>query len=854
MKKTKQIIIFMLITFVLSLGCSKDDPIIPPLVGPGENPTKPQEPSNPGNRQFEMVDVKIIFPQGSEIELKTTTAFSLASSSSVAATSMGNLPFNKGTVQLAYLMDLDDNLLLAGFLTDERKEISAATTAEVMLYFGLGYQLLPEEIKKPYLRAVQQVAGFSDFVSNIETLFGNNPLMYTEGTYQSILNAKIDEISTKETIDLTARIEVDSGDTRSGITVSDVDAFNVQVQNSYPRRAHTFVYKKSSTDENGNVTQLPNYTAKAVSDFKLAPGGRNSGLQDGSASIQQQCTVAAKSNIENTTTSGSINLPLEEGELSAEYELVVVGPGTGASGNSRDFTPAERAKFEQLSKEAFILDNFLPTLLDIGGNKGLLPKVGSAKEGALVNAVMPYLEANPNVLAQVLENDFDAASKDFIPFLYEDIRQSNDLRELLKNVYDVVDGGEFPNTFIQSQELIETGEARLKALTSIIDRNINSYNNKCNNFRMKDTSNFESWTVKSSDGKVKVGPECLVILLDEVGDITVQVTADLENGQTLEYEWRTSGTFSGRIQDINGDPSNFGTSVTTANRTISFSSAALNSELSDGDNIENVTVTAYVKNANGTRDEVGSDEMKVNIKKRSFVISPDEVYIEGGRNVILRIRHNDGMTVIPSETTDYKLVWRTSGKYGQLSGRNMVETRYNDDSIFYQSQDKEVEMGVDEVSVDIYAKTKLGTGDYQLVDDAQAIVITKNNEECDFELYPLSKLFENPETANNCPPEAGGTAYMGNVIVYVPIDEDAKSYSVQWTDVYIGSNNSYFNLSGFSWTNENFDTVQVKRVGNMFQVYSGLGNGAACSNHPDIGKMKGYLNSVQGFATVTICY
>ncbi|MGB3150268.1 MAG: hypothetical protein WBB27_06350 [Maribacter sp.] len=851
MKKTRQLLNILFFSFLLVIGCSKDNNIPQEQDPTQQEPMNPDMPDNPDpTGQFEMVDVQIILPQGSEIDIETTTVFTLAMPSNVSANGIGKLPYNAGTAQLTYLMDLENNLLLAGFLTDDRKEISVATTAEVMLYFGLGYQLLSDNVKPPYVNAVQQIDGFSNFISEIETLFTSNPLMYTEGTYESVLNTKINEITAKETIDIAARIEVDSGDSRSGITISAVDASNIQVQNSYPRRAHTFVYKKSSTDLDGNETQISNYTSSPLTDFKLEPGGTDIGVQNSGITIQQQCNAASQGINENSVTSEPLNLPVRDDELSAEYEVVVVGPGTRINSYGRNFTAAEQTKYEELSKEAFILDKFLPTLLDIGGNKGLLPPVGDTQETALVNIVLPFLEANTDVLALVINNDFDAASKDFIPFLYEDIRQSNDLRQILTGVYNTINGGDFPNTFIQSQELIETGEARYKALTRIINNNINSNNNKCNNYRLNDSESFESWGVKSSNGKVKVGPELLNILFDEVGDISVEATVDLEEGQTLEYDWMTSGTFGGRIQDINGDPSNFGISITTTEKTVSFSSVALEADLGSGDNIENVTVTAFVKYTNGSRDEIGSDQMRVNIKKLSFVITPDEVSIKGGKNVALRIRHNDGSTSIPSETTDYKLVWKTTGNYGQLSGRNTVETRYNDNLILFQSQDEVVERGEDQVSVQIYARPKDGSSDYRLVDDAKATIITKNDPNCDFDLYPLQ--FEERFFESDC--STTGTGYQALIMIRVPKDEAATSYSVVWNEI-IAYNGNEVRRSGKSWTNEvaslgGFDVDE----GGSFLIYSGFGAGFACSDNTGIPETIARTQQTKGYATVTVCY
>lgn len=107
----------------------------------------------------------------------------------------------------------------------------------------------------------------------------------------------------------------------------------------------------------------------------------------------------------------------------------------------------------------------------------MLPPFGSDKENELFNAVRPVLEQYPDVIEEVVDNKFKEATNIFLPALYEDIRLSNDLRTILKDVYTIVSGnGEFPNTFIQDHELIETGHQRTKAIIEVIDRNIKATN------------------------------------------------------------------------------------------------------------------------------------------------------------------------------------------------------------------------------------------------------------------------------------------------------------------------------------------------------------------------------------------
>ena len=843
MKKTGKFLVFALVAFMMVLGCSKNDtPVDVKDPIQKDDPKEPEEPEEPEEPQgeFNLVDVQVNLPTDSDLDLSGTTIFTLARPSTVETNGSSELPFNPGTGQLAFLMDGEDNLLLAGFLTDDRKEISVATTTEVMLYFSLGYTKTPDNLKQPYVNAVQQIAGYQNLVSDIEALFVADPLMYTKGDYTSAINAKIAEITTIEWIDESARIAVDSKDTRSGITISDVDDSNIQLQNSQPRRAHTFVYKKSFKDEDGNETQIDNYTSNPITDFKVEPGRKNSGDETQSVSIQQQCEVGTNF-IENSTTSEPINLPLSEGESSADYEVVVVGPGTGKSGSgNREFTPTERVKFEQLSKESYILDNFLPTLLDIGGNKGMLPPFGDSKEQDMVNAVLPFLEANTEALNLVLENDFDSASKKFIPDLYEDIRQSNDLRELLKNVYDVVDGGEFPNTFVQSQELIETGEARLKSLTHIIDQNINSYDNKCNNYGMEQNASLESWTVTSSDGNVKLSAANGCIQLRGYVDITARVTTELAAGDELEYEWSTTSNFGGNVNDF----TNSGTSITSSKETVSFSSTALNSELSAGDNIETVTVKAFVKNANG-RTEVGSDEIQVCILKDSFIIKPNGICIEGNSGVVLKLIHNDGETTIPNSETDYKVVWTTSGTYGNFLDGNTIATTYNSDAMPYQSFDTEVKKGIDTFTAVIYGKPKDGTGDYQLVNEAEAAICVNNDPK------EIVRLIDSQFILIVGPVVGDGTHNAHYNTFKVFPHEDAIRYKLEVLDYKYQGVSQSSQIRSFSWDAN--DETYLRTVGDetFYWPLYGLHN-SINTVQPSYNAAKAVIQGIKGLALLTI--
>ncbi len=335
---------------------------------------------------------------------------------------------------------------------------------------------------------------------------------------------------------------------------------------------------------------------------------------------------AQSSSNDVVSNSDPIELPVNKStEFAAEYEVVVIGSGS-LNSIDRGLSDAEQKAYEELNVKTYALDYFLPTILDIGGNKGLLPPFGSDKETALLNAVLPALQANPDVYDAIKDNDFKAASETLLPELYGDIRLTNELRTLLTNVYNILsDNGTMPNTFVQSQELIETGYPRTKIVMEALYKNMN-FDAKANIQMLRtQAKSIENWLINSIDAEVNISPKEAKVCLGEATSIKVSYTTITDQEEEdIEYHWSTGNKFGGRVQDINNNPNNYGTSIITTTNEVSYISTASASQLSSGDNIETVTVVIYAKNKeSGELSKVGQDVMKVNNIKGciSFFVS-----------------------------------------------------------------------------------------------------------------------------------------------------------------------------------------------------------------------------------------
>ncbi|MFB6320109.1 hypothetical protein [Saccharicrinis sp. FJH54] len=566
------------------------------------------------------VDITVDLPGGSTVNLTRATLFSLSSTSDLNSKMTGNLPANKGSYELACLLDENDNVMLAGFIGENQTSINVETTTEVMLYYALDYYLLPDNAKAVFLENVRMIPGFSDLVKSIGDLFNADPLMYSKGTYLPLINAKINELSTKSTgLDL-KRILIDGEDSKSGITVVNLDSVHIKMQNAFPRRTKVFIYKKSYYDRNGNLSHITNYLDNPVEEFNFEPGKQmDIKTLDVGTNIAQ--INAQNASVDNLSETGPIELPVNTSlEFLATYEVVVIGSGS-LNSIDRDLSAREQKAYEELNMKTYALDFFLPALLDIGGNKGLLPPYGDSRETDLYNAVLPVLQSDPDVLDDIQHNDFKSASEILFPQLYGNVRLSDDLRTVLKNVYNVLsENGSMPNTFIQSQELIETGYPRTKYVLETMSKNM-SFNDK---FRTKARS-VEQWSVNSIDAEVNLIPKEVKVCLGDATQIKVSyMTFTDPEVEDLEFHWETSNKFGGRVQDINDNPNNFGVSIVTSSNTVSYISTATESQLGSGDNYETVSVVIYAKNkTTGKLTEVGKDNMKVNNKKGcvSFFVS-----------------------------------------------------------------------------------------------------------------------------------------------------------------------------------------------------------------------------------------
>lgn len=833
----------------LSTACSSNDEINDLIDDKKTGQTN--EPNDNGNGQTgtnEVLEISIKLPDDSTLDLNDMEIFSMGTQKTVEAALAKDIPYTPGHLELCYLMDQQQNLILAGFISKDTRELSVQSTAQVLLYFATFASLNPTSDKAGFTKYIQTEEAFTSLVGQLESMFGQNHLVFSQGGYEEVLNNTIASLISKETIDIEYKVEV-GGIGQSGLAINDVGEKKFKVENNYPRRTHAFVYRKSFKDGFGNETIIyPEITASLTADRELdIPTPKIDHSDSGSVQDDKNIVLCSQGARYLATSSEALELEVAEGNSSETYEVSIIGPGFDTN-KVREFTNKEKAKFENLSIETFVHDFFLPILTEITGNKSLYNNITAQQLDEMTQVVKPIVMAHTPTIDAVLANDFEKAIIEFFPFLYGDIRLSNDLREILKNIYSILRNGDSPNTFIQSNELIQEGESRYMAVTKSIFKFMEESSSIiCMNQRLTASQKLVSWDITVQEGKVKLKPEELTVTpFADAEEIKAITFIDLEEGQNLEYEWTTTGQFGGVLYDYVGD--NSGPSFTTSSDYVLFISNASTDQLGEGDNLETVSVKVFLTD-DTSRTEIGSAEMTVNVKKKKFVIKPNGATITGDQSLRLYLDHNDGETKIPDNETDYKIVWSTEGNFGLFNGQHTTITHQNDPQIQYVADDEEVEHGIETIEAKIYARPKGSTDAFRFLDQLRATINIKNDPNCDisFKSYQTD-FYLVPQSGNN--PNCLN-AKVGGVYVFVDKDPNVTKYTLEFTEKYSGYYNRYESQPTISWTNEQFDANHITEINGQFRVWAGNYN-SACEN-TYTAEMAAALESITGFATLTTC-
>lgn len=775
----KKLLFFFLIA--LTVSCQEDTEPLTPTTSPvGENPT--------GN--YETQEVQIVLPEGSSLDLTGAELLSFGESFPVENDGRSKAIAIINAGQIAYLFNAEGQLLLAGYLSDDQKTLSPATTANFLIYLASGYWLSEADLASPFFKNIGNYDEVKSWQGEFEEMWKTDPNLLSGDSYQAPLHELMNKLSPKPNeLDIRSRIAeqarvsdiaIDESDIKSGIQVFEAELGKIAISNYYRRRAHAFFYKMKTKQTDGLVVEHLSNIGKGTGSELDFPVNATTGFTTATGAIG----AAIDGSIQNAdvVTTEPKSLSLADNEDEKSYKVRVVG--AGGVNHSIQLTDLEQIKQIRLSVETFVLDFFLPIGMQMVGWKGELNTAGfNVGDGPLVSFIDQMeviINASPATYDKIKAGDYKGALATFLLYISSEGSGNKYFGQVLEDVIIVAKYlASKLNIDIQgvSDNLDTKAISKFANILKIVNTAMAGQDLARVSFGISMSNNIEEWTLTARSAKVSLLPGEATVSSRGNKEIKAEIkNLEEEGGDNFPYfKWSTSGNF-GYIQDRKG---NKGKSFDSSDKEIIYYSETSASDLPEENNFEYVYVEAYYKN-----QLIGRDTTVLNLKKSNYMLKPGGLVLSGKEDLI----NSAKLFIEPVNGRDpdfsgKKVVWSTEGKHGRfvsLEGISNVVTTYGSNTMTYVCSDKETEKGTETVKARIYEKSAVD-GEYFLYEELTLEIEIDNSDNIKIITVDLQvKSFSN-QTGNylNC---GSGVHFL------IEPDPDAVSYTARIIDFSPGAN------------------------------------------------------------------
>lgn len=614
MKKLTGLLVALLFAVFFS-ACKKDvqqENVFPQPPVPGE-----ELPAG-----IESRSIKVVTPANINFDLSGATLFSLSFETKIDDQGVVKAAYRKGYPGIAYVFDKNHNIILAGFITDSTSTISAASTAEVLLYFGMGTAFQPYEVMGKFINSIGKVTGVQQWKDEFEGMFKSDPLVLHKGAFAQALKVKAEAlIASGQIAGRPADITVDANDIRSGLQLAEAGLNKFNITNTIRRRAQAFVYKMKYKDLNGishTVNQNISGSVTSIASIKLSP---TLAIREYKGVIQDW--AAGKGLEFAATESGPIDIPFEENESEADFKVRVIGPGLPVM---KALTSDEKERLLNLSLQTLTFDYLLPFMLDMVGHKETLQKMNSRFSlgqnvenlEALLKKTSDLVFTIPAASDAMEAGDYTKAFREVVAGLVNGrMRTAADewIRYLYKNVGDAVMEMGGPDIKPDQGDLFKKRAEKLLRVLETIDIGMKLIDYSRLTKAILASDALEEWDLKAREVQVNLEPKEFTLGPLDQKALTTYIKTTIGEDQLVEYHWETTGKY-GYLWDDRGHK---GVAFTSSLKEAWYLCNALESDLSQGENIDTIKVTAYLKQGQ-TLTRIGTATSLAKINKDIFTL------------------------------------------------------------------------------------------------------------------------------------------------------------------------------------------------------------------------------------------
>lgn len=720
---------FSLALLLLVFSCKKD-------------PAGPKE-EEPINRDYEWVDATVHVPNGMNYPLASHELNTMGETVAIGSNGTTRVPKMEQSVAIHTVTNAAGEPVMQGYSTPGKTEISPEATAKVTLFTLYRLAALPTELQIEFLEGFDTDQSAAPYIEAFVEKWKTEPRMLVSKSYLPVLKnyhlsyntgGEYNQLSTMKAMATASRyhyVETEEGALEDGLSLELEDRSNFYIANEGPRTATAFIYKTKVKKNNSTMTQtlIETFSKNTTSSKQwfIANGTYRPAVHPLGFKVDYRRFMWNGQTLFDKVTSGPHDLPLEEDEELAEYTIRIVN--AGAKVREDELTDAEWEAYVKHMHAAIITDFYLPFMgvnlgLDIGDFYALeaedrVSKLDAAVREAGVHTLFAGYLPNARFpeLLKTLETYFQSESSNYGIKLHEAVFKAlgvaapGNLSSLAKRygyLSYYFDGEGFWNTE-QEERLF-----------------MNYY---------WETYGLISLKATARAGVVRISPRRADISTAGANN-RVQLKATIETEEFkgmpgITYRWRTPGEF-GSFRMPNGSRVN---QTETAIAEVEY-----RADFAVGRK-KPVSEMVYVDILKDNQ-LVGTDSARVNIAESRYRLVPNGVVLTGdgnrGTNIAnLRLQpmDNDAPKIEANPDHDFKVVWKTAGRYGGLRWNGQYASYWvtetesvNSNVVQYRCSDDQTKEGVEDVEALIFMKAKGALdAEYELLDVVSGAININND-------------------------------------------------------------------------------------------------------------------------------
>src|SRR5579871_1681533 len=532
-----------------------------------------------GGESFSLRSVhgRVRLPQGSKLSLTTLQVVSAYETSPVASDGTFTVLEPSGSPAIVYLTDASGKIVLLGYSATAGGpgDVSAQTTAQVLLFYALGAQTLPPDQYAQALTLIAADNASTALAATLSSRVAANPTAISDGdpaldnavsaAATAILpaggRASDRDASSAKAMARTNVVVARSGRAggfgqliiqpsglQSGVEIlQNPNGTGIVASNNFRRHCQFFVFKTGTKDQNGNVTNFP----------LVQPVG---GAHDLPSVVKINGVFGTLVDLINgkvayaPKTSDPVDLPLDPGTSETHYEVVVVGfstrfdvPGVFTDPRYVNQIAGLQSAYDDLALDAFVRDfvlNILATAVFAPNDIKSVLQDPSAVSSLTID-LTKLVKSAPGVVDSLKAGKPLDAWNAFVVA----VANSSGLRKLIANSLsklptvvslgkNIVNGDQILEKLLNANTILKGFELALTA--GDIGKLLHDWNA---------SRAAEVWSVNVIQPRVRLDPQNSSVT---VNNNIVQLTASVVGvqGPALRFVWSTTGK-QGHLENAN---------------------------------------------------------------------------------------------------------------------------------------------------------------------------------------------------------------------------------------------------------------------------------------------------------------